>query len=192
MTKSIFTLLTFVSINLLSIIPGPNWFIFHNGRKFKFFLFFDPWFKILCCRTISWIHPSLSHQSTPSPSKLFNYLILRFCDMFQIAANFLMHVVITKFFKNGCSTLLYIPDFIWWIGNINLKWENGDINMLLCPHIIISEYNQTYPTSPSCYYVLDLLCVTVELSKCCLSVSSQYTPQIKSNFKQQAWSLSSV
>ena len=32
--------------------------------------------------------------------------------------------------------------------------------MLSCPHIIISEYNQTYHTSPSCYYILDLLCVT--------------------------------
>ena len=31
--------------------------------------------------------------------------------------------------------------------------------MLSCPHIIISEYNQSYHTSPSCYYILDLLCV---------------------------------
>ena len=31
--------------------------------------------------------------------------------------------------------------------------------MLSCPHIIISEYNQTYHTSPSCYYILELLCV---------------------------------
>ena len=29
-----------------------------------------------------------------------------------------------------------------------------------CPHIIISEYSQTYHTSPSCDYVLDLLCVS--------------------------------
>ena len=28
-----------------------------------------------------------------------------------------------------------------------------------CPQIIIIEYNQTYLTSPFCYYVLDLLCV---------------------------------
>ena len=28
------------------------------------------------------------------------------------------------------------------------------------PHIIISECNQTYHKSSSCYYVLDLLCVT--------------------------------
>ena len=33
--------------------------------------------------------------------------------------------------------------------------------MLSCPQIIISEYNQTSHTSPSCYYVLDLLCVTL-------------------------------
>ena len=31
--------------------------------------------------------------------------------------------------------------------------------MLSCPHIIVSEYNQTYHTSHSCYFVLDLLCV---------------------------------
>ena len=31
--------------------------------------------------------------------------------------------------------------------------------MLSCPHIIFSEFNRTYHTSPSCYYVLDLLCV---------------------------------
>ena len=35
------------------------------------------------------------------------------------------------------------------------------INMLSRPHIIISEYNQTYHTSPSCYFVLDLLCVKI-------------------------------
>ena len=29
-----------------------------------------------------------------------------------------------------------------------------------CPQIIISEYNQNYHISPSCYYVLDLLCVS--------------------------------
>ena len=32
--------------------------------------------------------------------------------------------------------------------------------MLSCPHTVISENNQTYRTSPSCYYVLELLCVT--------------------------------
>ena len=37
--------------------------------------------------------------------------------------------------------------------------------MLSCPHIIISEYTQTYHTSPSCYYVSDLLCVTISPGK---------------------------
>ena len=34
---------------------------------------------------------------------------------------------------------------------------------MLCPQIIISEYNQTYHTSPSCYYVSDLLCVKCKI-----------------------------
>ena len=33
---------------------------------------------------------------------------------------------------------------------------------MTCPKIIISEYNQTYHTSPSCYYILDLLCVKIK------------------------------
>ena len=32
-------------------------------------------------------------------------------------------------------------------------------DIMRCPCIIISEYNQTYPTHTSCYYVSDLLCV---------------------------------
>ena len=32
------------------------------------------------------------------------------------------------------------------------------INIKTGPKIIIGEYNQTYHTSPSCYYVVDLLC----------------------------------
>ena len=40
-----------------------------------------------------------------------------------------------------------------------IRYDYCIMNMLLCPHVIISEYNQTYHTSPSGYYVLDLLCV---------------------------------
>ena len=38
---------------------------------------------------------------------------------------------------------------------------------------INSEYNQAYHTSPSCYYVLDLLCV---------SITSNYNKIILNNF----------
>ena len=31
----------------------------------------------------------------------------------------------------------------------------------MCALLFISEYNQTYHTSPSCYYLLDLLCVKI-------------------------------
>ena len=41
------------------------------------------------------------------------------------------------------------------------------MNMLSWPQIIISEYNETYHTSNSCYYVLDLLCVMVDFSALC-------------------------
>ena len=39
------------------------------------------------------------------------------------------------------------------------------LHIMLCPQIIISEYNKTYHTPPSCYYILDLLCVTAFFCK---------------------------
>ena len=62
MPKSTFTLLTFVSINLLRIIPWPNRFIFHNSKNFEFFLFFE---QSKC---------------------LFTSIALGFCDMLQYIA----------------------------------------------------------------------------------------------------------
>ena len=50
-------------------------------------------------------------------------------------------------------------------------WTN--LGPMLVERIVISEYNQTYHTHTSCYYILDLLCVNIIRPKCCKSRISE-------------------